>query len=266
MVKAAREAKVHTSWTSPDTGFEEALVAFAGAVLDEQRSAPFLDDFLTFARRVARPGMYNSLGLTLLKLTAPGVPDFYQGNELWRFDLVDPDNRRAVDFQRRRAHLAFLSAELGQMGAAALAQRLVSEAPDGRIKLYLIWRALALRRADPDLFQAGEYLPLPVHGEHAAHVVAFARRAAGRVAVTVVPRLMLSLLGDVPDRAPGDAPWGDTRVALPHPRGTSSPGALRDCFTGVRRDVDAAHGELAVSDLLAGFPVALLVSDDGADA
>ena len=252
VVKAAREAKQRTAWSRPDEAYEAALVQFLHATLDPARSAGFLADFHDFQRGVARTGMLNSLALVLLKLTAPGVPDVYQGNEAWRFDLVDPDNRRAPDFDALAAMLAGLDDELRRDGPAALAARLLDAPEDGRLKLYVQWRALAARRELPALFADGGYAPLAAHGERAGHLFAFARRGAGRCCVIVVPRLTAGLPG-APSALPlGAAAWGDTRVTLP-----ALPGGFRDAFTG--QEHAAGAGGVAVASLLARFPVALLV-------
>ena len=259
VVKAAREATRHTDWTSPDDTYEQALQRFVDALLDVEGNAPFLDDFVEFHQRVARAGMYNSLALTLIKLTAPGVPDIYQGNELWRFDLVDPDNRRVVDYARRRELLSQLDAGLAARGASALAAELLDGARDGRIKLYVIWRVLTLRRALPGLFRDGAYEPLEVRGERAAHVLAFARRDRGRLAISVLPRLLGGLLADAHAAPVGAEVWGDTRVRLPQ----SSAGSLHDVFTGHVHGGATGKGELALAAMLERFPLALLVSGDG---
>lgn len=253
-VKAAREAKQRTDWASPDEAYEQALQRFVGALLDVDGNAAFIEDFVDFHRGVARIGMFNSLALTLITLTAPGVPDIYQGNELWRFDLVDPDNRREVDFARRRELLADLDARLAARGAAALARELLAGAHDGGIKLYVIWRALELRRAHEDFFRRAQYLPLRVRGERARHVVAFARRDGDQLAISVLPRLVHGLLAGR-HAAPLGAVWDDTRVCLPSPAG-----ALRDVFTGTVHAAGDGQGELAVAAILDSFPVALLVS------
>jgi len=252
-VKAAREDKRRTDWARPDADYEAALTGFVKAILDPARSAAFLDDFLRFQRTVAHAGMFNSLALTLLTLTAPGVPDLYQGNELWRFDLVDPDNRRAVDFARRAQALTALDSALREQGPAALAAELLAAPRDGRIKLYLVRRALALRRERAALFEHGEYRPLAVRGARAGHAFAFARCHQGQVAVTVVPRGNAALLAGGAPAPIGAAVWGDTRVALPPAHG------LVDQLTGAA--VAAGAGEAPLAALLAGFPVALLAGE-----
>jgi (1->4)-alpha-D-glucan 1-alpha-D-glucosylmutase len=253
MLKTAREAKQNTSWTNPSPRWEEALVHFVNTILDEGQSATFLRDFQQFHATVAPFGVLNSLAQTVIKITAPGVPDFYQGTELWDLSLVDPDNRRPVDFAQRRQMLESLTAEL-EAGAplAPLARRLLGEPADGRVKLYVTRQALAVRRRHAELFAHGEYRPLDVQGARAEHVCAFARTGPGGPAVTVVPRL-LAARGIVD--AVGAAYWDDTLLVLP----AEVRGPLRNAFTGALVEV---HGEgetrLAVGAVLAEFPVALL--------
>ncbi len=173
--KAAREGKQETSWTNPNEGYETHLAAFVGAILDRQRSAPFLDAFAALAQRTALIGALNSLSQLALKLTLPGVPDVYQGTELWDLSLVDPDNRRPVDFAARRALLE------GDAGWPAL----VEHWHDGRIKLALLRQLLAFRHDFAELVRDGGYVPIAVEGHHAKHVIAFAR-APRRKKLTVL--------------------------------------------------------------------------------
>ena len=215
MLKAGREAKVRSSWINPDTGYEEATRNFVQALLSPGPSNPFLPDFVAFQRWVGRVGAFSSLSQLLLKLTSPGVPDIYQGNEVWDFSLVDPDNRRPVDYEARRAALHEIKAIHASKGAAACVQRLIETMPDGRIKLYLTWKTLGLRREREPLFREGDYLPLKAHGQRAEHVCAFARRRADEVVLVVVPRLLGGLMGEQGRLAVGESAWGDTWLELP---------------------------------------------------
>jgi (1->4)-alpha-D-glucan 1-alpha-D-glucosylmutase len=226
--KAAREAKAQTSWLAPSAGYERALRDFAAGILD---SRLFVADLEAFVADVADAGRVNSLGMKLLCLTAPGVPDVYQGTELWDLSLVDPDNRRPVDFAVRSRLLVELD-DLGDGAAAAAWER----RGDGLPKLLVVSRALRLRAARPEAFAGGSYRELPLAGPRAAHAVAFCR---GDAVCVVVPRLGASL-----ERAGG---WAGTTVELPS-------GSWVDRLTGR----PAAGGEAPVSDLLTGFPVALL--------
>jgi (1->4)-alpha-D-glucan 1-alpha-D-glucosylmutase len=262
MLKALYEAKVHTSWINPDAAYDEAVRGFVARILDPGIAGAFLNDFRTFQRRISHYGLLNGLSQTLLRITAPGVPDTYQGTELWNFSLVDPDNRQPVDYARRRQMLRALREGAESIGQdrRAWAHALVESREDGRAKLYLTWQALRYRRGHPGLCSTGEYQPVEATGARRGHVFSFARRKDDAWAVTVVPRLLARLIP-----APGSLPlgrevWQDTRLALagvgPHVR-------FRNVFTGELLAVDEKGGPvgLAVADVLAGFPVALLVSE-----
>jgi (1->4)-alpha-D-glucan 1-alpha-D-glucosylmutase len=256
MRKAVREAKVHSSWNSPDEAYEGALTSFIDALLGRLEPNPFLQEFLVLHAAVARCGLYNSLSQTVLKLTSPGVPDIYQGNELWDFSLVDPDNRRAVDYDRRRALLDELGRSAGQ-ASDDKARAMFESIDDGRLKLYIIWRALALRARRPVLFERGRYAALPVLGAHAAHICAFARIHEGVAVLTIVPRLLLDLTVRATRPPLGGEVWSDTRVMLP----ASLPAAYHDVLTGALRAGPATtRPALLVGELFETLPVSLLES------
>ncbi len=260
--KAMHEAKVHTSWVNPDPDFDKAIARYVAGVLDPANTA-FLADFRPFQRRVSDYGLFNSLSQAVLKIAAPGVPDVYQGTELWDFSLVDPDNRRPVDLGRRRRLLGELRRRTAAAGSepAALARTLVAERMDGRVKLYVTHRALACRRDRPGLFTEGEYLPAEATGPGREHVFAFARRRERALALAAVPRLLTRLAPDPAGLPPEPAVWGDTEIRVPG----LPPGArLRDVFTGVALVAAdrAGQGAFAVGDLFDHFPVALLVSEE----
>src|SRR5262245_12532824 len=158
MTKAMREAKVHTSWMSPDEEYEKAVTRFVEAILDRSRSAPFLDSFAVLQSRVAELGIYNGLAQVLIKITAPGVPDFYQGTELWDLNLVDPDNRRPVDYEKRSAIATALKG--CESALPQLASQLLERRTDGRVKLFVATRALAARSQRRAVYEQGEYIPL----------------------------------------------------------------------------------------------------------
>jgi (1->4)-alpha-D-glucan 1-alpha-D-glucosylmutase len=250
MIKALREAKAHTSWLSPDADYEAAALGFIGDILDSRAANPFLQSFLPFQARVAELGIYNSLAQLLIKITAPGVPDFYQGTELWDLNLVDPDNRRPVDYEMRQHLLAGL--KLCARPGADIAELLAHRA-DGRVKMFATGRALHLRAGLRDVFEHGEYLPLAARGDKRDSLFAFARRAGDRVAITCVPRLVASLLPDGGGPPLGTAVWGDTRVELPAPYATSR---FCDAFSGSM--IEPTDGSLAAADIFARFPIALL--------
>ncbi len=215
-LKAAREAKVHTSWTEPVQAFETALQAALDALLSPARSPRFLDDLDRLVRWVGRAGLWNSLARTVLHLTAPGVPDLYQGDELWNFSLVDPDNRRPVDFDRGVLLLEQVDHAFAQAPDArrAFLTELVMHPEDGRLKLHTIQRLLGIRRDWPDVFLRGSYRPLRAAGPAADSVVGFAREAGARRAVIVVPRLLASRL--TPESAGSEASlWDGTALGLP---------------------------------------------------
>jgi (1->4)-alpha-D-glucan 1-alpha-D-glucosylmutase len=258
MFKAAREAKLHTSWVNPNDAYDEALRSFVAKILAPGPGNRFLADFAVFHPPVARLGMVNSLAQTLLKITAPGVPDFYQGTEVWDFSLVDPDNRRPVDFSARVTLLADLRERIatGDLGAAA--RELLSHWEDGRVKMYVIHRGLECRRRRPELFRTGDYLPLPTGGAGGDHVLAFARRHATAVVVTVIPRLTAALTGEGTRLPVGPDVWRDAWVELPPGCPATS---YTDVFTGAVATVTANGGRrLRVGTLLADLPVALLES------
>jgi (1->4)-alpha-D-glucan 1-alpha-D-glucosylmutase len=249
VLKAAREAKVRTTWLEPRRAYEEALLSFVDDCLDPARSSTFLGSLDRFAHLVTRAGATNSIAQTLLKLTVPGVPDIYQGTELVDLSLADPDNRRPIDFARRIALL-------GAMGRAdsrrALLRELVRDWPDDRAKLLVTAEALALRKALPAVFEEGAYLPLAAVGERAGHAVAFARRAGEDWVIVVVPRLTARLTRG--GRPPiGARPWGDTAVLLPE----DAPRLWTDVLSGETRVVSPERG-LAVGELFREFPGALL--------
>jgi (1->4)-alpha-D-glucan 1-alpha-D-glucosylmutase len=235
MVKAVREAKVNSSWLEPNVAWEDAVRAFTAALLAPGGRNRFPQSFATFAKHIARPGMVNSLTQTALKLTCPGVADFYQGCEVWDFSLVDPDNRRPVDYASRQRQLDSLSsADPGE---------LLENWPDGRIKLFLIHRLLALRRERKELFASGSYTAIAAAGLFADKVVTFERRGSDAAILVVVPRLT-ARLGFPPLRGA----WADTQLALP---GSST---WRDIFTGREHQGNT----LAVSGVLADLPFAVL--------
>jgi (1->4)-alpha-D-glucan 1-alpha-D-glucosylmutase len=258
MNKAVKEAKVHTSWVSPDAEYEDVIRQFVARLLDRSTSNVFLEDFLPFQERVAQYGLYNSLSQVLVKMAAPGVPDLYQGTELWDFSLVDPDSRRPVDFAERARLLAELNkAVAATPGRVALIQDLFAQRADGRIKLFLAAEALRYRRDHRALFHSGEYVPLNGTGEKCAHVFAFARIHSEGSIVTVIPRLLTGVIPDAHTPPLGDEVWKDTWLTLPAwGEGTQ----VRNIFTGdVLRTVTRDGCQvLAVGEIFLHSPVAWL--------
>jgi (1->4)-alpha-D-glucan 1-alpha-D-glucosylmutase len=257
--KATREAKVHTSWIEPNQAYDAAVRTFVGRLLDEAADNPFLGDLRAFAGRVAAVARWSSLSQVLLKLTAPGVPDVYQGDELWCVSLVDPDNRRPVDFARLRAGLAELKRRAEEDGAdlRGLVAELLATSADGRIKMYVTWRALDFRRRHGDLFATGAYRPLEASGERAEHVCAFARSAGEEVALVVAPRLLAGLSGRAERPPTGGPTWGGTWLGGP-PEWAG--GRFRNWLTGevLRATGRDGRAALPLAEVCATCPVALL--------
>jgi (1->4)-alpha-D-glucan 1-alpha-D-glucosylmutase len=254
MLKAMREAKQNTSWINQNSEYETAVSSFVKAVLNPDEQNQFMKDFVPFQRRVARVGLWNSLSQTLLKLTCPGVPDIYQGNDLWDFSLVDPDNRRPVDYPYRQK--AFESIRrMSSTPDTTSAAELLQTAEDGRLKLYIAWKTLCLRKEYPELFQSGEYIPLEVQGGKADHALGFIRRLEKTSVLVVVPRLVASLLNQTDLPPIGPDVWADTCVVLPR-CGCSV--AYQNMFTGellTPRNL-GDRGLIDMSNALAHFPVA----------
>jgi (1->4)-alpha-D-glucan 1-alpha-D-glucosylmutase len=245
-IKAAREGKVETSWISPNPDYEASLERFVRRMLDRQQSAAFLESFAALAGRVALVGALNSLVQLALKATMPGVPDFYQGTELWDLSLVDPDNRRPVDFKARSAALATLDATPDWAGLAR-------HWPDGRIKLALTRHLLGLRNAYPGVFRGGAYHPLEVSGEDRDHVLAFAR-SEGRNAVIVAVGCRLAPMTDHGRRWPALS-W-NAALTL---KGFSGPRDLLNAGRPLPGDA-IPGGTIPVSRLFENIPVALLAA------
>lgn len=237
-VKAAREAKRSTSWISPNAEYEKALTDFIAELLGDPQRSAFLKDFGALAEIVAFFGSINSLVLTVLKICSPGVPDFYQGTELTALTLVDPDNRRRIDFEAAARQL-----DAGERDGAAS-------------KLYVIRKLLQLRRDDPELFAQGDYQPLQVDGVRKEHVFAFARTHGGRSFVAVVPRWAAKLMDAAMELPVGARVWGDTRIAVGC---TMAATKMTDVLTGREIAIEAERG-LGVAELFAEVPVAVLSS------
>lgn len=240
LIKSVREAKLHSTWAAPNAAYEEALTGFMRDALDVSRPNAFLDQFLPFQERVARLGVLNSLTQTVLKLTVPGVPDLYQGAELWDLSLVDPDNRRPVDYDARIRLLDAL--EGGRADMATLLERW----RDGAVKLAVVADILAHRRDHADLYATGGYEALTAEGTRADRVCAFLRRSGEDALLTAIARF--------PARGEAEPGWAGT--TLPLPEGTAGT-RWRDLLTG--RDLSPADGRLAADELFATLPAAALV-------
>ncbi|MCL5734619.1 MAG: malto-oligosyltrehalose synthase [Actinobacteria bacterium] len=302
LTKALREAKVHSGWRNPHRGYEDGMSRFIGAIMQD-RMSPFLADLRDLSCNVAWFGALNSVGQVLLKVASPGVPDFYQGSELWDLSLVDPDNRRPVDFELRGSILEELqtgieaaagsrprSAAAGKgsrlaaagkesrLAAAGKGSRLAaagkgprpatgSQLPsqdflsrwkDGRIKFLVTMAGLNCRRADPDLFHRGDYLPLDCQGFAAGHIVAVARRHVGRWVLVAIPRLMTRLVGFPALPTADPAVWRNTSIRIPD----DAPDEWRNLLTGrtIRSRYEEATGLVLISarEAFADLPWVLL--------
>jgi (1->4)-alpha-D-glucan 1-alpha-D-glucosylmutase len=259
MLKATKEAKVHTSWVNPNEEYDAAVGQFVGRLLSGTDADPFFQELLALQQRVAFFGYFNSLAQILLKLTCPGVPDLYQGTELWDLSLVDPDNRRPIAYRQRREVLAELQRRIAAVGhdLAPLTDDLLANVSDGQIKAYVIYQTLRLRRAQEALFARGAYLPLEATGFQRDHVCAFARWLDDEVAIVVVPRLVVRL-ADGADRPPlGPEVWGKTQLLL---SGQLAGRRYHNIFTGEDLTPDSYEGTPGppVAAVLGRFPVALL--------
>lgn len=254
MFKAAREAKAFTSWLSPNPDYESALLAFVDSILENSEQNEFLMDLLEFQRQVSYYGVLNSLAQVLLKITSPGVPDFYQGTELWDFNLVDPDNRRPVDF-KKRASLIDKLIEQESKKRKNLTGKLLHSWDNGQIKLYVTYKTLNTRRAHREIFMNGEYIPVKVQGKKKEHVFAFIRHWGNSWALIAVPRLSTRL---VPfDELPlGRKVWGDDILILPD----DARDHWLNIFTGETITSYSIAREVPLADIFHRFPIALLVA------
>jgi (1->4)-alpha-D-glucan 1-alpha-D-glucosylmutase len=240
MAKALKEAKLNTSWVQPNEPWDSAVADFVERILDPSPRNRFLECFIPVAEEVARAGAINSLSQTLLKLTAPGVPDIYQGNEIWDFSLVDPDNRRAVDYARRKSLLSSLE--------GATPEELLTKWTDGRIKMFLLQRLLTFRREQAALFQFGDYRPLTLSGKLEVCCISFVRELNRQSIIVLAPRLS-SQVGFPPI---GSA-WDDTTVQVSH-----SVSSAQDVFTGEK--IGFVSGALRLGQVFARLPFAVLMT------
>jgi (1->4)-alpha-D-glucan 1-alpha-D-glucosylmutase len=254
MDKAIKEAKVHTSWVNPNEAYEQATRRFVEQILQPAADNPFLNEFQPFQARIAEHGISNSLALVVVKITAPGIPDFYQGSELWHLALVDPDNRGAVDYDRRARALAALEPELASPDRLGrLADRLLADRVDGQVKLFVTTMALRCRSRHAALFEGGRYVPLLASGLRQESVFAFARQHERRHVLTVVPRFPTVLVPEANRPPIGADVWGGTSLEMP----PGIAGRFVNVFTGEAMEI-AEGTTVAASALLARFPVALL--------
>lgn len=257
MSKASKEAKVNTSWINANDAYDRALLSFIDGILDPSPENRFLAAFKPLQQKIAHYGIYNALSQVLLKIASPGVPDIYQGNELFDLSLVDPDNRRPVDYQRRMERLDLLKKRHAAEGPVPLSliDDLIREKETGLIKLYVTWRALSCRREFPDLFLNGSYLPLEALGEKKGHVCAFARKLNQEEVIAAAPRLLVSLAGA--SEAPVGKIWEGSCLVLEDREAGS---AYEHVFTGevIRSREEEGRVVLSLSEIFSCFPVVLL--------
>jgi (1->4)-alpha-D-glucan 1-alpha-D-glucosylmutase len=251
MTKAVREAKVHSSWININAPYERGVEQFVKRLLT---AAPFISDLRRFLASLLSPGLYNGLSQLAIKATAPGVPDFYQGTELWDLALVDPDNRRPVDYAARAALLAKVAA-VEEAALPGFIAKALADPSDGALKLLVASRALRHRRASLAAFERGAYVPVAAEGSRGRHVVAFARAHHGAASITVAGRFFASLAAA--ERPVGPEVWGDTRLRLP---GSLPTGPYRDVLSGNRVSIarDGTERWLALGEVFGSLPVAIL--------
>ena len=255
MKKALREAKIHTSWMNPDENYEQAVHTFIGNILT--RPNRFLQDFLPFQQKIAGYGLWNSLAQVLLKITAPGIPDFYQGTELWSLNLVDPDNRSPVNYEHRRRIQEALHMLLASEKRSIVLKNLLENPADGRIKMFVTHTTLNFRKTHASVFLEGDYRGLTPQGDRGQHLCAFARVHASQASVTVIPRFLSAFIPEPFDFPFGTKVWGDTWIPVPSEK-EGSP--YRHIFTGEILHSSTHHGVqgLALESIFQYFPLAVL--------
>jgi (1->4)-alpha-D-glucan 1-alpha-D-glucosylmutase len=257
MVKAMREAKVNSSWISPNLLHEEAVMLFIDAIMEGGTGNDFLEDFRSFQQFISWHGMFNSLSQVLLKITSPGVADFYQGTELWDLTLVDPDNRRPVDYNVRMSMLEEIKKREGEVPLKEVAHEMLARMETGMVKLFVVYKALNNRKANRALYENGRYRFLHVTGVRGHNVCAFSRRLGDNSSITAVPRFLTRLI-DGPFEMPlGKEIWMETMVAVP----ADGPGiSYRNVFTGEILETANHGGVIGIpcASLFNAFPIALL--------
>jgi len=261
MEKALSEAKIHTSWINSRADYNAAVERFVEEALRPSPGNAFLEDFRQFQAPIARAGMWNSISQVLLKIASPGVPDFFQGSELWNFVLVDPDNRSPVDFQMRKQMLSMLRG-VGSGDRAAFVERWMSNPCDGAIKLYVTSRALCFRKNHAQLFAQGTYTPLVVAGARAQHAVAFAQSFGNQTVIAIAGRFFLDLCAA--EQSPAGEVWRDTSVILPKRMGRQE---FHEVFTGLTIPSEQDNGKVLIplSKAFHAGPFALLFTSESTE-
>lgn len=257
MIKASREAKANTSWISPHTTYEEALLYFIDNVMNRKQNNAFLHDFKRFQGEISHYGVYNSIAQTLLKITSPGVPDIYQGNEIWNFCLVDPDNRMPVDYDIRMSMLEELIMQETSVGMEAIITNMIRNRENGMIKLYVTHKALTFRKENRYLFETGNYTPLEAAGTKENNVCAYARNSNTKTVIVVVPRFMTQILSHAEELPFGKRVWEDTFLSLPF---EDSAAGYQNIFTGevAKTTVHNNTKGIFLSEIFTTFPVAMM--------
>ncbi|HEQ98958.1 MAG TPA: malto-oligosyltrehalose synthase [candidate division Zixibacteria bacterium] len=254
VIKAVREAKVHTAWIKPDNEYEEAFLGFVDKVFDRVKNNHFWEEFVPFQKKIAHYGIFNSLSQILLKIACPGVPDFYQGTEYWDLTLVDPDNRRPVDFEKRYSSLENIKQAVDN-DLEGLIGRLLDKKQDGRVKQFLIHAILRARNNNRNLFLKGNYMPLECAGEFSNNIVAFGRNLESSFAVVAAPRFLTALIRE--DELPlGEKVWKDTRIKVPE----DFPQNWINMITKER--IKSEDNAFSTGRILNSFPAALLISEE----
>ncbi|MGE5809928.1 MAG: malto-oligosyltrehalose synthase, partial [Ignavibacteria bacterium] len=251
LVKAVREAKVHSTWSRPQKEYEDASVSFLENILARSDDNIFMKDFSGFQRKISHYGILNSLSQTLLKITSPGVPDFYQGRELWDFSFVDPDNRSRVDYKIRKEILEDINRK-DKSGTRELIDELLKKPESGGVKMYLIYKALRSRNENIELFRKGEYIPLKSGGNYQKNIIAFARKLENKYSITAVPRFLTGIIKE--NEFPlGNECWKDTKIIIPFE-------ARSFCNTITGEEIESKDG-ISIGDLFKSFPAAMLLNN-----
>ena len=251
VIKAIREAKVNSGWLRPNSAYEEAFLKFFDNLLKDEKDNEFLESFRPFQHKIKHYGVFNSLSKSLLKITSPGLPDIYQGTELLDLSLVDPDNRRPVDYEKRKAFLAEIKRKV-EGDILCFISEMMDSPEDGKIKMFLIYQALKARGEHLEIFQRGDYQKVPVLGSLKDKIVAFSRNWGDRTAIIIAPRLLTDLIkeGEYPL---GEQVWQETRISV----ASGSSYVWKNVITD--REIQS-EDTLWMRDILSDFPVALLIN------
>jgi (1->4)-alpha-D-glucan 1-alpha-D-glucosylmutase len=250
--KMLREAKIHSFWSEPNIEYENAVKAFVRDILNPSKTNLFLGEFLPFQEKIAQYGILNSLSQALIKMTAPGIPDLYQGTELWDLSLVDPDNRREIDYKLREKHIDEIRKKGDSPQVFEYIDELVAGRNDGRIKMFLLYKALQARKENENLFLNGDYEQIRITGRYRNNVIAFARDDDEATAVILAPRWFTSLV-DEHTFPVGKRVWADTTVYLPG-------GTRRTWGNAITGETIDAGGRTPIAEILTSYSVALLIS------